>query len=148
MRLCRESRNLSDLCVDPLPCDRGVCGAHDPGSHRSSRLGRRSDHTQIYTWPLFAPIQCLAEHAPLSPVFFVVSYCTMEEDTGLFDGECITIMYCYCSFVFPSTTVDLLLSWSCGNNLWAQENKWKLFIIKSHCAVLYLAQLNSLIKLI
>lgn len=61
------------------------------------------------------------------PVFFVVSYCTMEEDTGLFDGECITIMYCYCSSVFPSTTVELLLSWSCGNRdascLWAQENK-------------------------
>lgn len=45
MCLHRESRNLPDLCVDTVPCDRGVCGAHDPRRHRSGRLGRRSDRT-------------------------------------------------------------------------------------------------------
>lgn len=41
--VCREQRNLSDLCVDPLPCVWSVCDTDDFGSHRSRRLGHRSE---------------------------------------------------------------------------------------------------------
>lgn len=42
--VCREQRNLSDLCVDPLPCAWSMHDADDFGSHRSRRLGHRSEH--------------------------------------------------------------------------------------------------------
>lgn len=42
--VCREQRNLSDLCVDPLPCAWSVHDSDDFGSHRSRRLGHRSEH--------------------------------------------------------------------------------------------------------
>lgn len=131
--LCRESRNLSDLCVDPLPCDRGVCGAHDPGRHRSSRLGRRSDHIQTHLtvicsnsvprWTCFA--------LRLSSFQFLIAQWRRTQVYTMVSAwrSCFAIL---CLFLTSAGAVQKKEA-SC---VWSQENKRKFSIIKPHCAVL------------
>lgn len=98
MCVCREQGNLPDLCVDPLPSDWHVCDGDDLGSHWSRCLGRRSDRMDKYVTTLIGSaldiltvtnIYATSVFLKLPVVFITsaVTYCTMEEDTGLYDGE-------------------------------------------------------------
>lgn len=125
------SRGISLTCV-LTPCRViGVCVVLMTLGAIGAAVWAVGQTTHQYTPGHYLPEYNALLNKPPPPIFFVVSYCTMEEDTGLYNGECITVMHCYCSFVFPLTTVELLLSWSCGNKkasgLWAQENKRKAF---------------------
>lgn len=84
--VCREQRNLSDLCVDPLPCVWSVYDGDHFGSHWSCRLDRRSERERRL---MIKEIMCahLLPQIEHKCHLSAVTYCTMEEDTGLYEGE-------------------------------------------------------------